>query len=45
VRYDAGLPAPGPGQDEQRPLDVLDRLALGGSEPFKQVIQSWFPWS
>ena len=32
VRDDAGLAAAGPGQDQQRPVDVLDGLALGGGQ-------------
>ena len=30
VRHDSGLTAPGPRQDQQRPLDMLHRLTLAG---------------
>ena len=39
VGDDAGLAAAGPGQDQQRPLDVRYRLALGVGESVEQMVQ------
>ena len=37
---DAGLARPGAGQHQQRPLAVLDRLALGRVQPRQQPLDA-----
>ncbi len=40
VGDDAGLPAPRPGQDQERPLGMADRLPLGGIQIAENLFRS-----
>ena len=41
---DAGLAAAGAGEDQQRALEVRDRLPLGGGQVGEQVRAGWHPF-